>query len=54
MYWDDGRGGVPQGTLRANSESTTNSYVGHVFYFTEKGNKANEVARVTIEDGKVN
>jgi prolyl 4-hydroxylase len=52
MYWDDGRQGVGQGRLQPGMESTTNSYAGHVFYFTEQGSKDNEIQRVTIEDGK--
>jgi hypothetical protein len=30
-------------------ESTINTYEGHVFYFTEKGNKNKEFARYTME-----
>jgi hypothetical protein len=53
MWWDDGGDGVPQGTLPPGQESSTNSYEGHVFYFTEKNNKNNIIARVTMQNGKV-
>lgn len=53
MYWEDGRDGVPQGTLRSGRESTTNTYEGHVFYFTEHNKKSNEVARVHIFQNQV-
>ena len=53
MYWEDGKDGVPQGTLRSGRESTTNTYEGHVFYFTEHNKKSNEVARVHIFQNQV-
>lgn len=33
----------------AGRETTTNSYDGHVFFFTAAGNKKEEVARIKIE-----
>ncbi len=53
IWWEDGRSGVAQGTLRPGRETTTNTYEGHVFYFTESGNKANEIARVYISSNQV-
>mmetsp|Transcript_15844 Transcript_15844/g.23854 ORF Transcript_15844/g.23854 Transcript_15844/m.23854 type:complete len:438 (+) Transcript_15844:133-1446(+) len=53
MWWDDGADGVPQGRLLPGQESTTNSYNGHVFYFTVRGNKSDEVARVHIQSDQV-
>jgi len=50
-YYDDGRGGSFQGTLNGwGKETTTNSYAGHVFFFTEKGDKSKEIARFTIKE----
>ena len=50
-YYDDGRGGSFQGTLNGwGRETTTNSYAGHVFFFTEKGDKSKEIARFTIKE----
>jgi hypothetical protein len=37
-----------QGELKSGQDSTTNAYEGHIFFFTEKGNKKNELARFTI------
>ena len=34
MWYDDGMGGSFQGTLTLGKESTTNTYEGHVFFFT--------------------
>ena len=48
MFWEDGKNGVPQGRLQPGKETTTNTYHGHVFYFTEVNKKSNEVARVHI------
>ena len=46
--FEDGSGGSAQGLLGVGKETTTNTYEGHVFFFTEQGNKAKEVARVHI------
>ena len=54
IHWDDGKGGsVPQGVLRPGAETTTNTYHGHQFFFTEAGvsnpnDKKNEVFRAHI------
>ena len=53
MYWEDGRDGVAQGTLQSGRETTTNTYEGHVFYFTQASNKSNEIARVLISKNQV-
>lgn len=53
MYWDDGDKGLAQGRILPGQESATNSYEGHVFFFTAKGNKSEVVARVKMESGKV-
>ena len=34
MWYEDGLGGSFQGTLTLGKESTTNTYEGHVFFFT--------------------
>ena len=53
-YWfEDGLGGAYQGTLTLGIEASTNSYEGHVFFFTEKGNKSNEYARVILSRAQV-
>lgn len=44
-YYDDGNDGAFQGVLTLGRETTTNTYEGHVFYFTQKGNKNNIIAR---------
>lgn len=54
IWFEDGKGGSMQGTLRPGQETTTNAYEGHVFFFTEKDNKKKEIARVTIRPDKVN
>ena len=53
MYWDDGADGVSEGVLGPGATTTTNSYEGHMFYFTEKNNKADVIAHITVEPGKV-
>ena len=53
MWYEDGRGGSFQGTLTLGRESTTNTYEGHVFFFTETGNKDNEYARFTMDRDQV-
>lgn len=47
-YYDDGRDGIYQGRLRLGGESTTNTYEGHVFYFTRVGKKDSVLARFTM------
>lgn len=53
MYWEDGRDGLEQGVLQPGKETTTNTYEGHVFYFTQKGKKSNEIARIHIYQNQV-
>jgi hypothetical protein len=53
IWYDDGRDGTYQGTLDLGKEYTVNSYVGHVFYFTEKGNKSKVYIRHTVAADKV-
>ena len=58
MWYDDGRNGIFEGKLNLGQTTTTNSYEGHVFYFTlEEQNffggtnreKGREVFRVRIK-----
>ena len=51
--YDDGSEGVYQGTLTMGKETTTNTYEGHVFYFTEPGDKSKELARFTMDKNVV-
>lgn len=52
IWFDDGQGGTEQGLLGPGKETTTNTYEGHVFFFTENdkrgGKKGREVARFKI------
>jgi hypothetical protein len=52
-YYDDGREGTFQGTLTQGKETTTNTYEGHVFYFTKKGKKHEEIARFSMRKDQV-
>jgi hypothetical protein len=52
-YYDDGGEGTFQGTLTLGKETTTNTYEGHVFYFTKKGNKDEEIVRFTMNKDQV-
>lgn len=52
-YYENGLGGTFQGTLILGKETTTNTYEGHVFFFTERGNKDNEIARFTMTKDQV-
>ena len=52
-YYEDGIGGSYQGTLTMGKEASRNSYEGHVFFFTEKGNKSNEYSRFTLTQSTV-
>jgi len=54
MWYDGGEGSVTfQGSLSLGQESTINTYEGHVFFFTVKGNKDKELARHTMAADKV-
>ena len=53
MYFDDGASGIPLGHLRLGQETSTNTYEGHVFYFTVSGNKDEEIARFTMNKDQV-
>lgn len=53
IYYDDGREGTFQGQLDLGKEYTINTYEGHVFYFTEKGNKKKVLARFVIDSSLV-
>lgn len=53
IWWEDGNGGLEQGSLYPGQESTTNSYQGHVFFFTAHNNKSDEIARVLINPSQV-
>jgi hypothetical protein len=54
IWYDNGTPELSfQGELTSGQETTTNAYVGHVFIFTEKANKANVLARHTITADQV-
>jgi hypothetical protein len=53
VWYDDGREGTYQGNLELGKEYTVNSYEGHVFYFTAKGNKNKVFARHTVSQDQV-
>lgn len=54
MWYDDGRDGILSATLRLGQETTTNTYEGHEFYFTEKfGKKDVEIARFKMKNSQV-
>jgi prolyl 4-hydroxylase len=48
IWYENGQGGSYQGSLSLGQETTTNTYIGHVFFFTEKDNKAKEIARYVM------
>jgi hypothetical protein len=52
-YYDDGGEGSFQGFLTLGRETTINTYEGHVFYFTERDNKTNEIARFIMDKDQV-
>ena len=52
-YYDDGGDGIYQGRLALGGESTTNTYEGHVFYFTRLGNKDAVLARFKMHTDQV-
>lgn len=45
IWYDDGQGGVENGHLNLGQETTTNTYHGHVFFFTDAHNKDRVLAR---------
>lgn len=49
IYYEDGRGGTPQGTLTLGKEYTINTYENHVFFFTAHKNKKKELARFVMD-----
>jgi len=53
VYYDDGKDGIPQGTLELGMEYTVNSYAGHVFFFTEHKQKHKVLARHTVDPKRV-
>lgn len=53
MWYEDGRGGTFQGTLTLGRESTTNTYEGHVFFFTDSADRKIEYARFTMDKNRV-
>jgi hypothetical protein len=53
MWYDDGGAGTEQGHLKLGQETTTNTYAGHVFYFTVQGHKDQELARFTMNPDQV-
>jgi hypothetical protein len=54
IWYDDGTPeGTPQGTLSTGMESTTNTFIGHVFYVTLHEDRSTELARFTMEKGRV-
>ncbi len=54
IWYDNGTPEMSfQGELASGQETTTNAYAGHVFYFTEKKNKSNVLARHTITPNQV-
>ena len=53
IWFEDGGDGIPQGSLDFGREYSVNAYEGHVFYFTEKGQKDQEIARYTVKKDEV-
>lgn len=53
IWYEDGKGGSPQGSLSLGKEYTVNTYEGHVFYFTSQADKSIEYARFTMDKEKV-
>lgn len=52
-YYDDGRDGIYQGRLKLGQESTTNTYEGHIFYFTRAGDKSAVLERFKMDKDRV-
>ena len=53
LWFDDGSGGTPQGTLRPGQDTTTNAYEGHVFFYTPKGKKSEILGKFTMKKNQV-
>jgi len=53
MWYDDGGSGTESGHLVLGQETTTNTYEGHVFYFTVAGHKDQVLARFTMNPNQV-
>jgi hypothetical protein len=53
IWYEDGQGGVEQGHLKLGQETTTNTYEGHVFYFTDFDNKEIVYGRFRMHKNQV-
>jgi prolyl 4-hydroxylase len=53
IWYDDHRGGVENGHLGLGQETTTNTYEGHEFFFTDYHNKDKVYARFRMHSGQV-
>lgn len=53
IWYDDGRGGAENGHLSLGQETTTNTYVGHTFFFTDYYDKKKVLARYTMRADQV-
>jgi prolyl 4-hydroxylase len=53
VWYDNGADGIFQGSLDLGKEYTVNSYEGHVFYFTARGDKSKVFARHTVARDQV-
>eukprot|EP01041_Mallomonas_annulata_P002825 gene2825-5551_t len=53
LWYNDGKGGLPQGTLKPGQDSTTNAYEGHVFFYTPQGNKSHSLGSFTMNKNQV-
>lgn len=53
IWYDDHRGGVESGHLTQGQETTTNTYKGHVFFFTDFKDKSKVYARYTMKADQV-
>lgn len=52
-YYDDGAEGTYQGFLTLGKETTINTYEGHVFFFTAKGDKSIVIAKYKMDKDQV-
>jgi hypothetical protein len=52
-YFYDGGEGLFQGSLTLGKETTINTYEGHRFFFTERGNKETEISWHTMVKNQV-
>eukprot|EP00605_Chrysophyceae_sp_TOSAG23-4_P002636 GSChrysophyteH1.ASY1.ANO1.2912.1 assembled CDS len=52
-YYDNGADGIYQGKLVQGGEATTNTYEGHIFYFTKIGDKSSVFARFVMHKEQV-